>query len=163
MQSPPSFVYLYFLPLEFLTVQTGDRFIGFLGPGHIDDGELCGILSRTGLIKALAALGAKALVSEVMLRDFPTVESTAPLEGAMAKLNEADDQILPVMHRGKLVGLLTGENVGEFVLIRTAEHEADWQRRFHEQHEQQLGLLRGATAAARSRHRCGWSRRARVR
>ena len=31
------------------------------------------------------------------------------------------------------------------------QRPSDWQRRFHEQHEQQLGLLRGATAAARSR------------
>ena len=29
--------------------------------------------------------------------------------------------------------------------------EPEWQRRFHEQKEQQLGLLRGATTAARSR------------
>jgi hypothetical protein len=31
------------------------------------------------------------------------------------------------------------------------QRPSEWQRRFHEQNEQQLGLLRGATAAARSR------------
>jgi formate dehydrogenase major subunit len=31
------------------------------------------------------------------------------------------------------------------------QRPSDWQRRFHEQNEQQLGLLRGAKAAARSR------------
>ena len=35
--------------------------------------------------------------------------------------------------------------------FRIARRPSDWQRRFHEQHEQQLGLLRDATAATPSK------------
>lgn len=85
-----------------------------------ENGKLCGILQRAALIKALAERGPQAMVGAVTERQYTTVEASAPLDAALALLNESDGQLLPVMERGKLAGLLTGENLSEFVLIQAA-------------------------------------------
>jgi predicted transcriptional regulator len=55
-----------------------------------------------------------------MRRDFQVVDSTDMLEGVMERLQACACHTLPVVHRGQLVGLLTMDNVGEFVMIHAA-------------------------------------------
>lgn len=55
-----------------------------------------------------------------MQRDFQVIDSTDMLEGVMERLQACACHTLPIMHDGQLVGLVTMDNVGEFVMIRAA-------------------------------------------
>jgi hypothetical protein len=52
------------------------------------------------------------------------------LERASAQLRTCDCHALPVTHDGVLVGLLTMDNIGEFLMIKSALDAAQGRRRF---------------------------------
>lgn len=85
-----------------------------------DGGEVVGVLTRRDLMQALANGGQAQLVSEVMRRDVGACNATDNLELVFPRLQSGDSPLLPVMNRGRLVGLLTSENIGEFVMIQSA-------------------------------------------
>ena len=84
------------------------------------DGRLVGVLTRAALIGALAERGAATAVGEVMQREFPTADPFEMAESVLARLQESNCPSMPVLHQNKLVGLLTAENLGEFLMIQTA-------------------------------------------
>jgi CBS domain-containing protein len=87
----------------------------------IDDGKhLIGILTRSDLLSALPRLGQDTSVAEVMRREFEVADSHEMLEVAFARLRTCACHTLPVMHDGRLVGLVTMENVGEFLRLQAA-------------------------------------------
>ena len=90
----------------------------------VDDGELVGVLTRNGLVTGLARHGRDVLVDEVMERGFRTAEPKELVEGALARLRESECRTLPVVANHQLQGVLTLDNVGEFVLFNTALHAA---------------------------------------
>jgi CBS domain-containing protein len=59
-------------------------------------------------------------VRDAMTREFATVDSHQMLEPALATLRDCKCRSLPVLHDGQLVGLLTVDNVGEFLMIQAA-------------------------------------------
>jgi Zn-dependent protease/CBS domain-containing protein len=86
----------------------------------IEHGRLVGILTRDRLMTALAEKGVEARVDEVMSREFETADAREMLEPAFQRLQGCACPVLPVIADGRLVGLLTADNVGEFVMIRGA-------------------------------------------
>ena len=86
----------------------------------VEDGNAVGILTRSDLMAALAKQGARTPVGDVMEREFPTVNSGEMLETAFVRLQSGRCDCLPVLERGQIVGLLTAENVSEFIMIREA-------------------------------------------
>jgi Zn-dependent protease/predicted transcriptional regulator len=82
--------------------------------------RLVGILTRDALVKTLADQGGGTTVRAAMSREFETADAHEMLEQAFARLQQSSCPVLPVMRFGRLVGLLTAENVGEFVMIRGA-------------------------------------------
>ncbi len=92
----------------------------------MDQGRMVGLLSRQRIISALAEQGRLASVAAVMDRQFTATTLDEPLEHALARLRSAGESpLMPVLHEGRLVGLLTPENVSEFVLIRSALRRAE--------------------------------------
>ena len=85
-----------------------------------DDGHLTGILERDAFIRALSSEGQSAPVVSVMRRDPPVVDSYDMIEMAMMRLQESGAKTLPVVHAGEFVGLITLENISEFLMIRSA-------------------------------------------
>lgn len=85
-----------------------------------DAGDISGVLTRGALLKALAQADQAAPVSSVMSRDFRTADEEEMLESAVVQLQESECKTLPVLRRGQLVGLLTMDNVGEFLMIQAA-------------------------------------------
>ena len=55
-----------------------------------------------------------------MQKNFVAVDSLEMLETAFAKLKDCDCQTLPVILNGKLAGLLTTDNLGEYMRIQAA-------------------------------------------
>ena len=86
----------------------------------VDNGRIAGVLTRADLLGALARKGLEARVEEVMRRQFQVIDSAEMLEAALGRLQESNERILPVMRMGRLVGLVTMENVGEFLAIHAA-------------------------------------------
>jgi len=88
------------------------------------DGErgarLAGVLLRSDVLKALAQRGSDWRVRDIMRREFEVVDAADMLDTAFARLQSCNCHTLPVTSRGALVGLLTMENVGEFLLIQSA-------------------------------------------
>jgi stage IV sporulation protein FB len=84
-----------------------------------------GLLTRDALIVALRKGGPTTPVLEVMTRDLPTVRDWQPLEPALALLNRAKAPALLVINEAQqLVGLITPENIGEMMMVRSAR--PDW-------------------------------------
>jgi Zn-dependent protease len=86
----------------------------------LEDGSVAGVLTRADLLSALARGGQNSRVQDIMRPRFEVVESSEMLERASARLQECDCHTLPVTQAGRLVGLLTMENVGEFLMVRAA-------------------------------------------
>jgi Zn-dependent protease len=86
----------------------------------VEDSRVVGVLTRADLLRALKERGQGSLVRDVMRRDFQIVDSAEMLETAFARLQDCDCRTLPVTRGGQLVGLVTVENVGEFVMIQAA-------------------------------------------
>jgi CBS domain-containing protein len=86
----------------------------------VEDARVLGVLTRSDLLIALAQRGQETPVVEVMRREFQTVDSSEMLETAFTRMQTCECHSLPVVHRGQLVGLITMDNVGEFVAIQAA-------------------------------------------
>jgi Zn-dependent protease/CBS domain-containing protein len=86
----------------------------------VEDGRVAGILMRSDLLEALSRRGQDALVADTMRRDFQMVDSFEMMETAFARLQACECHTIPVTHAGRLVGLVTMDNVGEFLMIQAA-------------------------------------------
>ncbi len=86
----------------------------------VENGLVSGILNRDRLILALSKNGQTALVGDVMHRDVPEIDSHDMVETALMRLQESGSKTLPVTHMSQLVGLITSENITEFLMIRSA-------------------------------------------
>jgi Zn-dependent protease/CBS domain-containing protein len=88
----------------------------------VDGGKVVGVLTRAALLGGLAKAGADAPVVAAMETSFQTASPEEPVNQALARLRESRCRALPVVSDDKLCGLLTADNVAEFVLIETALH-----------------------------------------
>jgi Zn-dependent protease/predicted transcriptional regulator len=84
------------------------------------NGRVAGILERDVFMKALAEHGQAAPVMDFVRRNLPEVDSYEMLELALMRLQESGSKTLPVTHGGQLVGLITMENITEYLMIRSA-------------------------------------------
>jgi Zn-dependent protease len=86
----------------------------------VEDGQFVGVLTRDDFIRALSQQGQNTPVAEVIRRNIPSVDSHEMVETALIRLQESGSKTLPVMHRGRFVGLVTSDNITEFLMIRSA-------------------------------------------
>lgn len=85
-------------------------------------GEFLGIVPRADLLRGLATGGTDMLVREVVRQDLTVATPDEPIEGVLRRMGSEEGAVLtiPVMERGVLVGLVTTENVGEYVMVQAA-------------------------------------------
>jgi Zn-dependent protease/CBS domain-containing protein len=79
--------------------------------------SVLGLLTRSALMRAMMAEGPDAYVSGVMNREFLRVPPDMPLAEALPLVSAANSCAL-VMEDERLLGILTAENLGEFILLR---------------------------------------------
>ncbi|SRR5579885_3005287 len=85
-------------------------------------GRLRGVLTRDAMIRALKNQGPEAPVLDAMDADIPTVPARASLESAVKSFSEQGKSVLGVTDTaGRLVGMLTVENLGEMMMLRAAK------------------------------------------
>jgi Zn-dependent protease/predicted transcriptional regulator len=90
----------------------------------VHDGHLVGVLRRGDLVKHLAEGRPSLRVGDVMRRDCGTVQDGAMLEDSFQRMREEGCSMVPVIRDGLLVGMLTLENVGEWMMIQSALRQA---------------------------------------
>ncbi len=83
-------------------------------------GEAVGVLSRQRLLSALAQKGQDWPVGSAMEREVPVCSADEALEVAMSNPRIKALGAVPVVDGGRMVGLLTLDNIAEFVWIRAA-------------------------------------------
>jgi Zn-dependent protease len=86
----------------------------------LHDGNVSGVLTRSGLMSNLARLGTEARIGEAELQELGSVAVDAPLVPALSRLREAGAPCLQVFEGDRPVGLLTLENIGEYLMLRAA-------------------------------------------
>jgi Zn-dependent protease len=86
----------------------------------MSEGRVAGILTRSDIVSALARRAEDTPVDQIMRREFQTADVADMLEAVLARLQECDCHTLPVMQRGNLVGLITSDNLGEFLMVQAA-------------------------------------------
>jgi Zn-dependent protease len=79
--------------------------------------QVVGLLGRNLLLKSLAAEGPDAYVAGVMDRDFLSLGPADDLAGVLPRMAHAGRCAL-VMDNHQLIGLLTTDNLSEFLLLR---------------------------------------------
>lgn len=84
------------------------------------DGRVEGVLTRADLLTALARNGHASRVADVMRRDCRTAQATELVEPALQRLQDRGCPTIPVLQGDRLVGLLTMDNIGEFLSVRSA-------------------------------------------
>lgn len=84
-------------------------------------GRLRGALTRDATLKVLKEIGPDVPILEVMQADVPTISANAKLDSAVRQLMPGQQPIIGVTDvDGKLVGLLTLENLAEMTMVRSA-------------------------------------------
>ena len=84
-------------------------------------GALEGLLTRDLLIRSLTDHGPEAPVSQAMARDVPALPLGLSFEQALARLRASGFPALPVVDAaGRLMGLLTLDNITDLIMVRQA-------------------------------------------
>lgn len=86
----------------------------------VEDGRIVGLIRRKQLIEALSTYERDTPVREVAERRFFTTAPGAPLDEVFQQMNAENCTTVPVEENGRLVGLLTLENVGELIMVSSA-------------------------------------------
>ncbi len=86
--------------------------------------HVLGVLMREDLMRVLAQRGSEGLVRDAMRRDIQAADSHDMLERGLALLHSCDCRSIPVEHDGRLVGMLTAENIAEFLMVQSALRQA---------------------------------------
>jgi Zn-dependent protease/CBS domain-containing protein len=86
----------------------------------LEGATLRGVLTRAGLVAALQRHGLEVPVGEAMNPNPCSADADEPLEGVVSRMRGQECAVVPVLEQGRLVGLLTLDNVGDLLLVREA-------------------------------------------
>lgn len=119
---------------EFHAVEVSDpiaRPVGLILHGFqadfpvVEGAGVIGMLTREDVIKTLSEQGPQAPVSTAMTTDYRTADPAEPLQKALERLQECRCRSMPVLAQGRLVGVLTLENVAEVFMVQSALSKAN--------------------------------------
>jgi CBS domain-containing protein len=79
-----------------------------------------GLLSRAALVRAMLTDGPDSYVAGSMDREFKRVAPDRPLTEVLPMVSSPGSCVLVLDQDDKLVGMLTSENLSEFILLRQA-------------------------------------------
>jgi Zn-dependent protease/CBS domain-containing protein len=88
------------------------------------DGRFEGLLTRNDMIRALRESGPGTSVANVMRKDIPQTHRRKNLQDSLKLMQDANAPAIAVADdSGRLVGLMTHENLGEMMMVRAARPE----------------------------------------
>lgn len=92
-----------------------------------EDLRLVGVLTRHGFLRALSEQGAAMPVAAAMERQFETADPAEMLSDVLPRMRAGESHTVPVVRDGQLLGLITPENVSDFLSIQAATSRASTQ------------------------------------
>jgi CBS domain-containing protein len=91
----------------------------------VDDGRVLGVLTRDDLVAAMALGRLDVPVSAVMVRGCGTVHPGDMLDSVFARMQDAGCKTALVVEEGTLVGLLSAEDIGEWLMLHASMRVRD--------------------------------------
>jgi len=82
--------------------------------------DMVGILTRSGLVQGLAKDGPTVNIASVMDQSFITADANEMLERVSERLQTCGCHTVPIFENEQLIGLVTMDNIGEFLMIQSA-------------------------------------------
>jgi Zn-dependent protease/predicted transcriptional regulator len=86
----------------------------------LQDNRVVGVLTRADLLHGLTQHGPDFPVEKVMQHKFEVAEPSEMLESVFARLQSSACHSMPVTRNGRLVGIMSQDNIGEFLMIQSA-------------------------------------------
>jgi Zn-dependent protease/CBS domain-containing protein len=86
----------------------------------VEGDQLLGLLTRTDLLQHLARSGAETTARQALRPVKLQLEEEEMLDEALRRMQESGETSVPVFRHGRLVGLLTAENIGELLMVQAA-------------------------------------------
>lgn len=86
----------------------------------LDDGRVAGVLTRSDVLRALAAGRHEAPVHEVMTAAGEPVRPADTLDTVFRRMQESGCSSLPVVEHGEVIGLITLDQVSKWLMLRGA-------------------------------------------
>jgi len=96
----------------------------------VDGKRIVGVLTRSDVVRGLSEGEAGALVATAMHREFVTAHPTDMVESVLARQQQSNAAPIVVVRGDAVVGLMTAETIGEFILMQGAR-EAGTHRAAH--------------------------------
>ncbi len=87
------------------------------------DGRVVGIMTRKDWLNALHGRGAETPVAEVMKKVFVSVDVRTPLARLYRDLRALEQGLFPVLRAGRMVGVLTAEDISKYLLIQEVRRD----------------------------------------
>ncbi len=84
--------------------------------------QVTGLLLHRDVVKALSAGSGHHRVAEFMHSDCTAVEDDVPLDRVLDKMNANGCSTLLVEHHGDLVGILSDEQLGRWLMLHSSDH-----------------------------------------
>lgn len=91
----------------------------------VEQSRVIGILTRADLLVALAKHRQDHAIAPIMHSEFVVASPTEMLDVVFRRLAECECHTLPVLQDGRLLGLVTMDNLGEYLLIQAAVKHND--------------------------------------
>jgi CBS domain-containing protein len=91
----------------------------------VGDKGIEGILTRMDILSAIHDKGVEVSVSDVMDRDFASVDAKTPLDNVYRKLLSSGKTATAVMESGKLKGMLSLDGISRYFMIQAALRKMD--------------------------------------
>jgi len=91
----------------------------------VDGSTFRGMLRRENLVQGLRDGGRDQLVMHVMSPSLVTADDHEMLDRVLTRMREGGYSSLPVLHEDQLIGLLSLQNIGELMMIRSALRRQD--------------------------------------
>jgi Zn-dependent protease/predicted transcriptional regulator len=86
----------------------------------VEHDQVLGVVTRDDFLIALTRQGENLVVANVMRSNLPEIDSYEMVESALMRIQESGVPMLPVTHAGQLVGIITSENITEYLMISAA-------------------------------------------
>lgn len=85
------------------------------------DGEhFAGLLTRSSIMKAIYEKNTEVYINDIVNRSVITIAPNEELKDAQTLLSSSGQGLLPVVDRGRVVGVLDADNILEFMMIKEA-------------------------------------------
>jgi CBS domain-containing protein len=84
----------------------------------VENGQLVGVLTWDDLLRALSQHDRVVEVGQAMHRQFETADPSEMLEAVFARLQTGGYPSLPIVRDGRVIGVITLDNIGEFLMMQ---------------------------------------------